>query len=180
MTRLAVVLAATLLPFATGAQSLRGDGVIRLKPGDFRQLPSAVRRSLERRGCTIPQNPRKTAPHNVIAGSFISSGSRDWAVLCSVRHRSRILVYRNGSASRVDSMALIDDSAFMQDGGNGVVEFSRKIDIATPKNIDEAGKAAGSKPPALNHDGIDDGFIEQASTIRYYYRGKWRTVEDES
>ena len=43
--------------------SPQGDGIIRLKPSDFRQLPAAVRRDLDRRDCRIPQMPDKTAPH---------------------------------------------------------------------------------------------------------------------
>ena len=161
---------ATLLP--------QGDGIIRLKPREFRQLPAAVRRDLDRRGCTIPQYPQKIAPHNVISGSFIANGSRDWAVLCSVRGSSRILVYRGGGASRVDSMARMRDSVFLQDAGNGIMQFSRKIEIAEPKSIVDRAKAyGGPKPPPLDHDGINDGFAEKASTIRYYYRRKWLDLQ---
>jgi hypothetical protein len=27
--------------------------------------------------------------------------------------------------------------------------------------------------PPINHDGINDGIMEKASTIYYYHRGKW-------
>ena len=152
----------------------QGDGIIRLKPSDFRQLPAVVRRDLDRRGCRVPQVPDRTAPHNVISGAFIADGSRDWAVLCSVKGSSRVLVYRNGAASKVDSMARLSDSSFMQNVGKGVMQFSRKIDLAGPKSIADQVKAAGGpKPPPLNHDGIADGFIGKTSTIRYFSRSKW-------
>ena len=152
----------------------QGDGVMRLKPSDFRQLPPAVRRDLDGRRCLIPQVPQKQAPHNVIAGSFIAAGSRDWAVLCSVKGESRVLVYRGGKASRVDSLGRAKDSAFVQTGENGVTEFSRKLDVATAKGIGDRAKARkDAKLPRLDHDGIDDGLPGKASTTRYYSRGRW-------
>jgi hypothetical protein len=173
MTPAVLILTAALVAFAP-----QGDGIVRLKPSDFRQLPSAVRKNLETRGCTIPQYPGGTAPHNVLNGSFIANGSRDWAVLCSIKGVSRILVYRGGSARRVDSLAAHPDAGFMQRTSSGVIQFSRKIDIATPKNIADQAKANGiPKPPPVDHHAIDDGYIEKASTILYFYRGKWRELQ---
>jgi len=173
MKSVVLVVAAAMAAFAP-----QGDGIIRLKPREFRQLPSAVRRNLDARGCTIPQWPGGHAAHNVINGSFISSGSRDWAVLCSIDGVSRILVYRDGSAKRVDSLAIRSDAVFMQSEANGVMQFSRKIDIATPKSIrDHAESYGGPKPHPLDHQGIDDGFMDKASTILYCYRGKWRELQ---
>lgn len=169
MRVLAILLAAAL--------TQQGDGIIRLKPREFRQLPAAVRRNLDARGCTIPQHPGKLAPHNVIAGSFIAKGSRDWAVLCSVNGTSRILVYRNGAANRVDSISRIPDSTFLQPNASGVMEFSRKIEIATPKDIADHAKTIGVAKPSLDHDGIDDGFIDKASMKVFYSRGKWRELQ---
>jgi hypothetical protein len=163
---------------AAGLAHAQGDGVIRLKPREFGQLPPAVRRDLERRGCTIPQWPGKTAPHNVVSGSFIASGSRDWAVLCSVKALSRILIYRNGAIGRVDSLAWRDDSGFLQSNRNGVLEFSRKIDIASAKSIAEVAKASrGPKPPPLDHQGINDGYMDKASVVWFYSRGKWLELQ---
>ena len=152
----------------------QGDGVIRLKPREFPQLPVAVRRDLERRGCTIPQFPGKTAPHNVISGSFIAKGSRDWAVLCSVQRVSRILLYRNGGAGRIDSLARHEDSIYVQPNEQGVREFSRKIDIASAKSIADSSKAhAGSKPPPLDHDGLFDQSVGRSYQAWVYSRAKW-------
>lgn len=173
MTGVVLILSAVVAAFAS-----QGDGIIRLKPREFRQLPSAVRRDLDRRNCTVPQFPRTSAPHNVLSGSFISNRSRDWAVLCSVNGISRILIYRGGGASRVDSLARRPDVSYLQDVGNGIMEFSRKIDIASSKRIAEYAKANGiPKPPPLDHDGIDDSFRDKASSMVYYYRGKWRDLQ---
>jgi hypothetical protein len=168
----AVVLIISALVAASAPQ---GDGVIRLKPSDFRQLPSAVRRNLNARGCTVPQSPQAAAPHNVITGSFTASASRDWVVLCSVKGVSRLLVYRGGSTKRIDSLAALPDAGFMHRSSSGVVEFSRRIGTATPKNIVDHAAANGiPKPPKLTYDGIDDWYVEKTSRIHYFYRGKWR------
>ena len=31
----------------------------------------------------------------------------------------------------------------------------------------------GPKPPPINHQGIDDAFVEKGSVIWYFYNGKW-------
>jgi hypothetical protein len=154
-----LALLAFIIPALAAAQ---GDGIIRLKPGEFKQLPLVVRRDLERRRCLIPQVSDKPAPHNVAVGAFISAGSRDWAVLCSIKGQSRILVYRSGKAARVDSLAR-------------KIDFEGRIlGIATPKSIkDHAIAYNGPKPPLLEHEGIDDGFWEKGSVVWYYSRGRW-------
>src|SRR5687768_9424700 len=65
----------------------------RLPPSSFAQLPARVRRDLETRGCTIPQAFYPDRPHNAVSGTFTRAGRTDWAVLCSIRDSSRILVY---------------------------------------------------------------------------------------
>jgi hypothetical protein len=156
--------------------AIQGDGIIRLDPSDFRQLPAAVRRDLTRRHCTIPQSAGKTAPHNVLTGSFIAKGSRDWAVLCSIAGRSRILVYRGGTSRRVDSLAALPDSLFVRPDEQGVLRFTRKIDMTDAKGVADMAKATGDmKPASADHDGIIDGQAGKAPApaLHYYRRGKW-------
>jgi hypothetical protein len=31
----------------------------------------------------------------------------------------------------------------------------------------------GPEPPPLDHEGINDAFVEKASGVWYWYRGKW-------
>ena len=53
---------------------------------------------------------------------------------------------------------------------------SRRITTATPGTIRRlyADFGAGSKPPfALDHDGIEDSFVEKASVVRYRNAEKW-------
>jgi hypothetical protein len=148
---------------------------IRLAPSAFPELPRAVRRELERRGCVIPQAFSNGAPHNIVRGRFTSSGHNDWAVLCSRRQVSSILVFRNGSVASVLELARLRDRDRLQSvGPGGAVGFSRALGVADPKFIKEHhGWYGGPKPPPLDHDGINDMFLGKASVVWYRYAGRW-------
>jgi len=34
----------------------------------------------------------------------------------------------------------------------------------------------GPKPPTIDHQGIDDAFLEKASVVHYFHAGKWRKL----
>jgi hypothetical protein len=60
----------------------------------------------------------------------------------------------------------------------GEIGFSRAIGIASAKYIrDHHQQFGGPKPPPLTHDGIDDAFVGKASTVWYWYRGKWLQLQ---
>jgi hypothetical protein len=148
-------------------------------PSAFRTLPAAIQADLTRRGCTIPQPFTAKAPENVISGAFTRRGQVDWAVLCSINGDSSVLVFRAGSTRNVMSMESAPDSRFLQvvDGNNGV-GFSRAIRRANGRHILRHYRDhGGPKPPPLDHDGIEHYFIEKASSILYWYRGEWLTLQ---
>lgn len=146
----------------------------RLAPSVFVNLPIALRADLERRGCTIPQPFTATRPENVIKGRFTSPDQTDWAVLCSRRQVSSILVFRGGSASAVVEIASQPDRSFLQGIGKGAIGFSRALGIADAKYIQvHYDSYGGPRPPPLDHEGINDIFVEKASVVRYWYRGRW-------
>jgi hypothetical protein len=133
----------------------------RLKPSAFPELPPAVRTELSRRGCTIPQPDEATHPENVIHGRFTTARQTDWAVLCSVRGNSAILVFRGGSVSAVARIAALPDSN------------ERELGVADAAFIRQHYDSyGGPKPPPLDHEGIED-IAGMASEVRYWYRGRW-------
>jgi hypothetical protein len=154
--------------------------IVRLKPGAFKNLPSSVRADLDRRECTIPQPDGLdgAGPHNVIRGRFTSQTSTDIAVLCSKGGVSTILVYRDGAAKDVATLAAMADKGFLQTGQPKPIEFSRAISVASPARmrIYHDAFGAGDMPP-LDHDGIDDAFVGKASIIRYWTGGKWLELQ---
>lgn len=155
---------------------------VRLAPSRFPALPPGVRHDLERRGCRIPQVPKgmgEREPHNVISGPFTGPDRTDWAVLCSVRDSSQILVYRSGANVATDSLARVADRNYQQEFDVGQIGFSRELSVASATYIREHAKVyRGAAPPSvLDHAGIDDGFLGKASVIYYFFRGSWLTLQ---
>ena len=151
----------------------------RLPPRAFRQLPAAIVESLEGRKCLVPQTPYIKKPHNVIRGSFTGARRSEWAVLCSRRGTSSILVFRADSAKLVAEIAAARDENYLQDiDGKGTLAFSRVISAVGKDYILEHYEAyGGPKPPPITHQGIDDGRIECCSEVWYFYRGKWLKLQ---
>jgi hypothetical protein len=146
--------------------------VRRLAPSAFAELPPNIRRELERRGCTVPQVSANNQPHNVIKGEFTRKGQTDWAVLCSVNQASTILVFRNASVRNPSEFAREPDE--LQATGGDAVAYSRAISGVDRAYILSHYQAyGGNKPPTIDHQGINDAFVEKASGIHYFDAGKW-------
>jgi len=145
----------------------------RLPPSAFPELPASVGRELVRRGCTIPQ-PHGVAHANVIKGRFTAAGQTDWAVLCSIRRVSSILVFRGGSPPAVAELAPQPYVGLLRVTEPGVIGYSRDLTVADADSIRiHYERHGGPKPPPLDHDGIEDSFLESASIVWYWYRGRW-------
>ena len=148
--------------------------IVRLPPTAFPTLPKAVVAELQRRNCTVPQDAFSKTPGNVISGEFAKRGQKDWAVLCSVKGATSILVFWNGSASNPASLSSADDINYLQGLGGDKIGYSRGIGVVRSKFITDHYEAyGGPKPPPIDHDGIDDAFLEKASVVQYFFNGKW-------
>ena len=152
--------------------------VVRLSPTDFQELPTNVRAELQRRGCTIPQVPMVEGHHNVIKGEFEKPGQTDWAVLCSVRRVSSILIFWNGSTETLTSLAEMKDIDRLQSWTEGRIVYSRLIRPVGKSFIDEhyAG-FGGPTPPPIDHQGVDDAFWGKASGVHYLFQGSWLRLQ---
>ena len=145
-----------------------------LPPTAFPELPAAVVQELLRRGCTIPQTAYSKKPHNVIKGEFAKPGQDDWAALCSIKGVSTILVFWNGSVNNPAQIAAMDDRIFFQGITADKIGFSRAISAVDRDFIMRHFQGyGGPKPPPIDHQGIDDAFLEKASVTWYFYDGKW-------
>jgi hypothetical protein len=166
----------------TPADWARADSAtVRLPPAAFPQLPTVVRRDLERRRCRVPQSSDGRGAHNVVRGTFLARGAVDWAVLCSRAGASTILIYHAGHVT--DSLGRADDHGYLQAavraGAPFGIGFSRQIGVASPHDIRAYAKTFGgpSLPHPLDHAGIEDSFVGKASTILYFARGRWRSLQ---
>ena len=148
---------------------------VRLSPNDFPELPMEVRTALENRGCTIPQPYGNRAERkNVISGRFQSPGQTDWAALCSNRGVSKILVFYGGRSTQVDEIAEKSDVQYLQVVSGGTqIGYSRQLAIATPKIIRQQLAHSTRSSPSIDHDGIDNMFLEKGSEVWYNSGPKW-------
>lgn len=173
----------------TTAEFERADEeTVRLAPDAFDNLPAEIQDELTVRGCTVPQSffaeypqvSEDVEPDNVVRGNFTQAGQTDIAVLCSRKRVSSILVFRGGSALEVDELASEPDARYLQGIGNDRIGFSRLLGVAPPEYIRSCYEAleehGAPEPPPLDHEGIEDYFVEKASTIWYWYGGKWLSL----
>jgi len=152
--------------------------IVRLSPRLFPKLPKGVVPKLLSMRCTIPQAKEISTRHNVIKGHFKRPKQTDWAVLCS-RHRvSAVVIFWGGSANSISQIARASDEGFLQTiDGDGTIGFSRRIATVNRGYILEHYRNYhGPKPPPIDHQGIDDAYLEKASTIHYHFRRKWREL----
>jgi hypothetical protein len=176
-----VVAAAVLAGGLPVAQDLdrANSEIVRLKPGAFEVLGPAVRADLDQRGCLVPQTYLTGPPRNVIRGRFTSAGQMDIAVLCSTAQTSSILVYPSGGLAGVRELAPQPDRHYLDVvAAGGEIGFSRSLTVATPQYIRrQHDRYGGPALPALDHDGIDDGFLGKASHVWYWHRGRWLRLQ---
>ncbi len=152
----------------------RESHIIRLQPSAFAQFPTQIVRALQEQGCTIPQSFVDPQPHNVVQGELRRKGQMDWAVLCSRDGHSSILVFGNSSPTRITEISRQSDGIFVQGIGGGKLGYSRRIGIVGKQFIIEHYRAyGGPEPPRIDHQGIDDAFLEKASVVHYYHGGRW-------
>ena len=150
----------------------------RLPPSTFHQLPRSVVRALRSRGCAIPQTDLEPRPNNIITGEFAKRGQKDWAVLCSRGGNSSILVFWGGGIKAPAELAKAPDEAYWLGNNGEGFHYYRHLMRADRKYIlvhyREYGR--GEFIPSINHDGIDDGFLEKGSEVYYFYRRKWLSL----
>lgn len=150
---------------------------VRLAPEKIDALPLPIRQELTRLGCTIPQvwGGGPDRPRNFVTGRFFSPDQTDIAVFCSRDRISSILVFGTESTRPVAELAARPDQDFLQVvDGNGRIGFSRSLGVARPQAIQNYHAAyGGPAPPPLDHDGLDDAFMEKASIVWYWHEGRW-------
>lgn len=143
---------------------------IRLLPlSSFPQLPTVVANDLEARGCMIPQTYEASGPENVITGSLEKAGSDDWAALCSVRGITTLYVFFQSDLSHPTALRRQPDNQWL--GVEPTFAFGSAWGIFAV--------SARSMPRKddMDHDGIEDAFVERSSVIHYYTHGRWTTLE---
>ncbi len=152
-------------------------------PESLPDLPKPVRDSLLSRRCQIPLPDAYRA--NVITGAFTAKGAVEWAVLCSVHDTSQILILNARNGVAVDSLNKSADSGWIQGNGNNTWLFSRMIGLVPSSTLNIVPTDTTSEdvvyygaflPKPIDHDGIDEAFLDKASSTFYFAQGRWFSV----
>jgi hypothetical protein len=134
----------------------------------FPSLPPNVRKSLERRGCSVPQTTyADNRPNNVVHGEFARRGQTDWAALCATGDSMVVVVVWGGPSSCPDMIAATKE------------RISPDIELGTADSayIQRHEEFYGEgRPYPITHDGIDVGIMDKASSIWYCHEGTWRLL----
>ncbi|MCE5272694.1 hypothetical protein LLH00_15545 [bacterium] len=151
----------------------------RLPPSAFPDLPEGIRIWMEKEGYTVPQVYGDDEPHNVISGQFYQTGVTDWALLASKDLKSRLFIFRGGTELDSSLAGPCKETGYMQGFGDGILGFSWYISTADSAYILSQFKSydRDEEPPfPIEHDGIEDGFMDKASTVLYHREGEWHEL----
>ncbi len=149
-----------------------------IKPDQVPGVPRKVVKAIESQGCEIPQSWDVRNPHNLIAGSFASRKSKDWAVLCSKNGNSSIFVVWEKEAPCPSTFAPSENRRVLQVINEGKVGYSRFLSAASKDSILAHQQTYGGPlPKNLDHQGIDDAFVPKASVTYYCEGGQWLTLQ---
>ncbi|MCF7800721.1 MAG: hypothetical protein K9N34_01760 [Candidatus Marinimicrobia bacterium] len=146
--------------------------IVYFSPNEFPKLPTAIGSYLTRNGYTIPQTFIEKQPHNVISGSILKNGVNNWAILASHEGESKILVFETDTTQAPLILAARRDLGYVQTIDNGKKGYSRYISIANPADVKRSRKHKIESVP-IDHDGIEDAFIEKGSDVWYFNDGEW-------
>jgi hypothetical protein len=157
-------------------QSQGGDVIayrIRLLPvASFPDLPATIAAELRRRRCMIPQTFEAQAPENVIQGGFRTSGTSDWAVLCSVAGTTTLYVFLAGQFEAPVALRSQPDTAWLgADPGSNLFGSAWGIGVRSAANLRASRQLHGAA--VFDHDGIEDARLEHSFTVRYCQDGRW-------
>jgi hypothetical protein len=152
----------------------------RLPPSAFPDLPSVVRKELESRHCTVPQDELSSHPgqkSNVIHGALSSVDSFDWAVLCSRGGYSSVLAFRQGDEYHPLAFARSIDKNALEGLGGNRIGYTRRIAPVDPDYVKTFYRQNKErKPIPVEHQAVSDASIEKLEAIYYFRRGNWIAI----
>ena len=147
----------------------------------YPEIPAPIAATLIARGCLVPQTYQAHHPENVIHGSFESSNSNDWAVLCSAADSVSLLVFFSSSTPDKPAVLATNLKTSRLQPGNVPDElgFNWGIDSASPHRVHEAQSDMSHRPPTPGHDSIADTTIDAKTIYHFYKDGQWEKLDTE-
>jgi hypothetical protein len=151
---------------------------IRLLPlASFPTLPRAVAAQLDQRKCMVPQTYEARAPENVVHGALERKGSDDWAVLCSVGGNTILYVFFQSQYAAPMALRHQRNTEWLGSEVVGAYGSAWGISLRHPSQLPVGKSSAFADRSSLDHDGIEDAFVEKSSTTHYFQNGTWITLE---
>ncbi len=149
----------------------------RLPIDAFPELPPTVAEALRTRNCTVPQSSVE-GRQNVIRGEFFAKGETGWAAYCSANQRTALLAFRSGQDANPRSLNESEDAQYAFTLESGSVIYLRQITaVGRDFILMHYRTYGGPEPPPIDHQGIDDSFLEKASVTWYFHEGKWHELQ---
>ena len=140
-----------------------------VSPAEYRDIPKEVRVFLEQRHCQLPEIKNYDGhPFNVVSGHFAQADQTDWAALCIVNDRARVVVLwgsKTGCSDEIHSGWPLQ-GAFSREpaGGLYLMPVSAKQILAYRKFFGD------NHTNNVNHQGIEVG--DDGASLIYYCDGK--------
>ncbi len=131
----------------------------------FHSLPPGARTVFERRGCRVPQSPYAgTSPSNVVQGHFGRKDQTDWAALCAAGETMIVVIAWGGPAACPDTLQRTAQPVSEEHG-------IAAVDSAYIEQHEQW--YGGERSFPVDHEGIDFGIEDKASTVWYCHDGEW-------
>jgi hypothetical protein len=87
-------------------------------------------------------------------------------------------VFRDDAGTSPEEIAAGTDSSYVGGAANGEVFYHREIRAVGNDFIVGHYRAyGGPKPPPVQHQAIDDAFLEKASVVWYWHNGGWLQLQ---
>lgn len=147
-----------------------------VSPAEYRNIPKEVRVFLEQRHCQLPEIKNYDEGHqmNVVSGHFAQADQTDWAALCIVNDRARVVVLWSSKTACSDKIhsGWPLQGAFSQEpaGGLFLLPVSAKQILAYRKFFGDP------HTNDISHQGIEVG-DDQASLIYYCDEKNWLELQ---
>jgi hypothetical protein len=168
-----VALALMLLPVMVSAQSRY------LKPADFPELPVLIQQKLNQLGCVIPQSSDDTTPHNVVSGHFARPGQVDWAVICSKKGKSTVMVFwgrPNACAARPWGPYKDKGINVSLDSNSGKKGLFLRLKVRSPESARAVLEHLRQKNANLTHESLEYFHPGTGVRVEYCSSGRWREL----
>jgi hypothetical protein len=146
-----------------------------LPPASFPSLPATIASQLQQKNCLVPQTYEARRPENVIHGAFEEQGSDDWAVLCSINGATTLYVFFKSKPAEPIVLRHQRDAEWL--GSEVIGEYGSAWGISTLKPSQIRAAKLGRGMGVIDHDGIEDAFVERSSSIHYFRNGEWATLQ---